>query len=380
VKKNNNKPKFSPTLCLTHNCNLNCLYCYQSHDSKSKMSLQTAKKIIDWLFDNRPPNMRGIEIGFIGGEPLLEFELIKEIVSYTKSKPINEEYVFYATTNGTVLTKDMKKWFIENKEDFILGLSLDGAKETHDYNRSNSFDQIDFDFFVQNWPYQPVKMTLSEYSIPRLAENIKYIHSLGFKEIGGVNLFEGNFDWSSEKYIDILINQLAELVEFYVQNDELALDQMLNKHLDMCETKKHKKQKWCGIGDGAICFDVDGKKYPCPLMTPMTFGKTELSVIETTDFSNVNAFVDPDCYENCYIYPICPNCPGANYLNNKSFKIRDKSKCRIQKLVSIFSADLHAKRIVKNHTKYSNSKLYHTINAIKKIRELLLPEFKEHFI
>jgi len=163
---------FSPSLCVTHDCNLNCIYCYQKHAGNIKMSLDTAKNSIDWIFSNIPTDMNGVEIGFIGGEPLLEFNLIKEIVAYTCSKPQGVKYIFYATTNGTLLTDEMKLWFTAHKDCFVLGLSLDGAKETHDYNRSDSFDKIDIAFFLKNWPKQGVKMTLSEFSLNRLAENV----------------------------------------------------------------------------------------------------------------------------------------------------------------------------------------------------------------
>jgi len=119
----------------------------------------------------------------------------------------------------------MKQWFSEKKDIFKLGLSLDGKKDTHDYNRCNSFDSIDIDFFLNNYPEQGIKMTLSEYSLPHLADDIKYIYSLGFKEIDGVNLAEGAFDWSKDIYIKILMPQLKELVDFYVEND---------KHATMC--------------------------------------------------------------------------------------------------------------------------------------------------
>lgn len=73
------KPRFAPSICVTHNCNLNCLYCYQEHDNKN-MTIETAKSIIDWIFNHIPDYASGgIEFGFIGGEPLLEFDLLKEI-------------------------------------------------------------------------------------------------------------------------------------------------------------------------------------------------------------------------------------------------------------------------------------------------------------
>ena len=372
----NNKMRFSPSLCVTHLCNLDCVYCYQNHDAEKHMSFETAKKCVDWIFTHIPEYATGgVELGFIGGEPLIEFNLLKEIYSYTASAYHDIEHIFYATTNGTLLNDEMKKFFTQHSKDFILGLSLDGTKDTHDANRSNSFDKIDFDFFLKNWSNQGIKMTLSEYSLPHLAENIKFIHSLGFKRINGVNLSEGSFDWSKDEYISILIPQLSELVDFYVENDTLLLNQMFDKKLFGCERKSNEPHKWCGIGTGCVFFDTDGQRYPCSFITPMTFEKAELSDIMKTDFNDETQFIDDDCYKNCYIYPLCPICYGANYMNCKTFKTRDKSKCRINKLIALFTADLHAKRIIKNPKSYNEDTLYDTIEAIKKIRSLYLHEF-----
>jgi radical SAM protein with 4Fe4S-binding SPASM domain len=368
--------RFSPSLCITHDCNLNCVYCYQKHTRGKTMPLAIAKKSIDWIFDNVPSNMNSVEIDFIGGEPLLEFELIKKIVEYTCNKKINYNYIFFAITNGTVLTEEMKLWFSEHKERFWLGLSLDGKKETQDKNRSNSFDKIDFGYFLNNWPEQGVKMTLSEFSLHHLAENIKFIHSLGFRDIGGVNLFEGTFNWDDPKYIRALIPQLKELVSFYLENDTLSLNQMFDKNIHFCEVKNRERKKWCGIGNGTNFFDIDGKMYPCSFITPMTFSEGDIKDILTTDFNDDNNFIDEECFTSCYIYSICPTCSGANYMNNKTFKRRNRVKCKIQKLISLFIADLQAKRIKKHPKMYDDKTLYYTIEAIKKIRNLYLDEFK----
>jgi len=345
------------------------------------MSFETAKRCVDWIFNNIPDYATGgVEVCFIGGEPLLEFELLKEIVSYTCKKYSNIDHIFYATTNGSILTDEMKVWFTAHKKCFVLGLSLDGAKETHDVNRSSSFDSIDIDFFLKNYPLQGIKMTLSDFSLPRLAENIKFIHSLGFASIKGVNLAEGDFDWSNEDYIKILVKQMIELVDFYVENETFTLNQMLDKNIYICEREKHERRKWCGMGTGCVFFDTDGKRYPCSFISPMTFSETELSSILITDFSNDDNFIDEECYNSCYIYPLCPACHGAGYFHYRTFKQRDKSRCRIQKLIALFTADLHAKRIVKNPKLYQENTLYNTIEAIKKIRDLYLPEFDEFLI
>lgn len=370
--------RFSPSLCVTHNCNLNCLYCYQKHDTNNRMSFDVAKKSIDWIFSNAPDDTDGIEVSFIGGEPLLEYELIRKIYDYAHEKYGDEyRYIFYATTNGVLLDDEMKSWFYDHKDTFVLGLSLDGLPDTHNHNRSNSFDKIDKEFFLKTWPFQGIKMTISDYSLLHLADNIIYLHELGFKEIGGVNLFEGEFDWSNEKYIHILIPELKKLVDFYVEHDDLQLDQMMGRRIDVCRDEFDVKRKWCGIGTGTIFFDTDGKRYPCPFVTPMTFSQSELNDIKSTDFESNDNFVDEECFE-CFIHPICPYCPGANYLTQKSFKHRDKSKCRAQKLITVYVADLLGKRLLKNPNSVPKEQVYNTITAIERIRNDFLPEFSEY--
>ena len=369
--------RFTPTICVTQKCNLNCIYCYQKHDSRN-MSLETAKKCIDYIFENIPERYHAVEIDFIGGEPLLCFDLLTQVYDYVNSKNVNIPYVFFATTNGTVLDDEMKKWFTERKDTFVLGLSLDGTPETHNHNRSNSFSKIDIEFFQKNWPFQDVKMTLSEFSLEHLAENIKYLHSLGYKSISGVNLFEGSFDWSQEKFIRIMIPQLEEIVNFYVESDIEYKNQMLDKMLTVCEAPREKR-KYCGIGDGTVFFDVDGIKRPCSFCSLMTFDEKTLEEMSKTDFTNEELFVDDDCFENCYIYPICPNCSGANYMAEHSFKKRNKTKCRIQKLISIFAAELSVRKMIKNPDKYSDTEKSRVLAAAKKIKESFLPEFTEYF-
>ena len=286
---------------------------------------------------------------------------------------------FYASTNGTILSKDMKNWFSQHKNEFVLGLSLDGSREIHNHNRSNSFDLIDIEFFKKNWPNQGIKMTLSDFSLSSLADNIIYLHKLGFKKIDGVNLFEGKFNWNQEQYITEIICQLEKLVDFYVENPGIQLNQMLNRRIELCAMNRKNKKKWCGIGSNMIFFDTDGKRYPCAFTTPMTFSKQDLEMIQKTDFSKDDNFVDEECFNNCYIYPICPTCSGCNYLINKDFKIRDKSKCHINKIIALFIADLQAKRIENGTFSNKNSSiLWYTIESIKQIRKLYLDEYADY--
>ena len=375
-------PKWiTPTICVTHCCQLNCVYCYENNkDSQNRLDFDTAKSIIEGIFQSAAPEVDGIEFCFIGGEPLIEFGLIRRIVEYfsEKKKDYKQKFIFSATTNGALLTDKMKKWFASNTDKIILCLSLDGAKETHDYNRSNSFDLIDFDFFLTNYPDQGVKMTLSEYSLPRLYENIMFIHSLGFKRINGVNLYEGDFDFSDEKYLRILVPQFQKLVDFYSKEENNGLfNQLFDKRLELTQSQLRRNRKNCGMGGSGVRFyDVDGKSYPCVMCTPMTLTDDQLNNLQALDMTDDQLFVDSKCNQSCLIYPICSNCSGSNYKIRGNLATRDYSKCMIKKLEALFCAELMARKILRNRDVCENDTvLYHTIKAIKEIKRLYYPIF-----
>lgn len=125
-------------LQVTQNCNLRCAYCVYSgsyinrvHNNK-RMSLETALKAVEFLAVHSL-NSNEISIGFYGGEPLLEFELIKSVVAYAKQVFVGKTIRFNMTTNGTLLTIDYVKFLYEN--DFALTISLDGPSEIQNKNR-----------------------------------------------------------------------------------------------------------------------------------------------------------------------------------------------------------------------------------------------------
>ena len=341
------------------------------------MSFETGIKCIDWIFDNVPAGKDKIEISFIGGEPLLEYDMLKKLVEYTESHEHSVPYNFFAMTNGTLLNEEMKEWFSERKDCFKLGLSLDGNRDTQNHNRPNSFDRIDIGFFIDNWNPPSVKMTLSEYSLHNLASDIIFLHSKGFA-IHGVNLFEGDFDWSKDEYIKTLVLQFKELVDFYVGNNTLQPCQLFGRSLQNCELLSKQMKKSCGMGHETIFFDVDGQIYPCTFVSPMTFSKKELEGLSEFDLTDASNFNDQYCIDNCYIHPICTCCYAENYKLCGSLNNRNKSKCRIQKLVALFLADLHSKRILKDRNIYDDTTLFYLIESIKKIRSVYLDEFMEY--
>jgi len=97
------------TLCITQQCNLNCGYCY-IEKKNATMSLSTAARIIDFIFSNTPPE-EVIDIGFFGGEPLLHFDLIRDITETVKRNPRFDEYrvVYAMVTNGTIFRDEIAR-------------------------------------------------------------------------------------------------------------------------------------------------------------------------------------------------------------------------------------------------------------------------------
>ena len=141
------------TLTLTNMCNLNCTYCYEFNKSNRKMSFETANSIIDSDFQNGIEKDLFLHFSLFGGEPFLEFDLICKIVDYIEKNYSNyHKYNIDITTNGTLVHGEVQEWLKEHKKAVYCALSLDGTKEMHDTNRSNSFDKIDLDFFLSMYP------------------------------------------------------------------------------------------------------------------------------------------------------------------------------------------------------------------------------------
>lgn len=128
------------TLQLTQNCNFRCKYCIYSEDhnvrqrahSTERMSWEVAKKAVDFLWTHSVDS-KSVNVGFYGGEPLLEFPLIQRVVEYCEERFFGKGLTFTITTNGTLLSDEMIHYF--QAHDISLMISLDGPKEINDQNR-----------------------------------------------------------------------------------------------------------------------------------------------------------------------------------------------------------------------------------------------------
>jgi radical SAM protein with 4Fe4S-binding SPASM domain len=325
---------------------------------------------------NQVEDKATIEFLFFGGEPLLCFDLIKQVVQYVIEIQPKQKCRFFASTNGVLLTDDMKEWFRAKKDIFVLGLSLDGKRESHNYNRSQSYDQIDIGFFKETWPEQNVKMTVSEHTLANYASDVIFLHSLGFG-INGGEICLGNNDWKKSGVTELYAKQLMRLIDYYSNCKESHYNAMFDVDIALCAAKNKLPRKQCGIGDKLFFFDTDGRRYPCTFITPMTFDECTIGSIMNTDFKNSENFTDLNCLRNCYLYPICKRCPAENYLKNKSFKQWNREKCGFTEILALAVSEIETRRIINNPKIYDDTKLYFTIEAIKKIRELYQSKYAD---
>lgn len=355
--------KFNLSIVLTNLCNLSCVYCYENNKSKHRIDVEKCKEIIAEYLNM--DDYEEVEIDFFGGEPFMEFDTIKTVCEWVWSQKWKNKYIFFATTNGVLVHGEIKEWLREHKQYFWVSLSLDGTRESHNKNRSNSFDKIDLAFFKECWPTQTVKMTISKETVDSIYDNITYIHSLGY-DITGTNFAEG-IDWENGKYLSIVSEQLEKLCGFYMEHPEITPVPLINMAIHKCAEERC-KTKWCGCGEHMAAYETDGTKCPCTFFTPMTFDRDTLNSVQNLDFSNKELFVDEDCFNNCYIEPVCNSCYGANLISNGVINKRDRSKCELMKIRAVYSAALRAHKILSEPIDtYENR---HAILAIKKINEL----------
>ncbi len=319
------------TLTLTENCNLSCIYCYEHNKSRRKMGFQTAKRIVDHEFDTFA-GYDGIEFDLFGGEPFLEFDLLKEITEYICQRKGDIPCTVFTSTNGTLIHGEVQEWLKKHRGCFVCGLSLDGTREMHNLNRSGSYDDIDLEFFLEQYPDQDVKMTISQQTLSFLAEGIIDMHKKGFRV--SCNLAY-EIDWSGSENINILNRELSKLIDFYLEKPDIEPCSMLEMGIYNIGSCDSDAVRFCGSGNEMIAYDVTGEAYPCQFFMPLSIGKEKAERSKTLNFPKM--YLPEDCLDekckSCVARPACPNCYGANFASTGSIYKRDDNMCRLTKII-----------------------------------------------
>ena len=321
-------------LCLhvAHTCNLNCEYCFASqgkyHGERALMSFEVGKRALDFLIENSGTR-RNLEVDFFGGEPLMNWDVVKELVSYARvqEKIHNKNFRFTLTTNGMLIDDDVIEF--SNREMSNVVLSLDGRKDVHDrlrvdYMGRGSYDTIvpKFQEFVKRRGGKNYYMrgTFTHKNVD-FTNDIFHMADLGFTELSMEPVVCSPEDASALTQEDLPI-----LYEQY----ELLAKEMIKRKKEgrpftfyhyMLDLKNgpciYKRISGCGSGTEYMAVTPTGDLYPCHqfvgdtkyLLGNIWDGVTNKEV--QNEFKLCNAYARPEC-NDCWAKLYCSGGCAAN--------------------------------------------------------------------
>ncbi len=319
------------SLMVTHGCNLNCVYCFEKHKDIGlrMMCFETAKEILLKEFDLFAKMDKGEEerfaIEFFGGEPLVNFKLIKAIYEWVKTLSLPFPMMFQTTTNGTLFNTEILEWFTAAKDDFRVVVSVDGDELMQNANRGVSTKRIPTDYIVSHWPNSYFKMTVSKETLPSYSQGIIALTRRGYRVPS--SLAEG-VDWDI-KDAETYKAELLKIGTFYLENPQYKVEQPFDLPFDKLLYDSEVPPKNCGVGTNTCIYDTDGRAYPCHLFLPIVHGLEGVEkIMDSIDFTDDRSLIDDECLK-CPIAKLCRTCYGYNQLDRGDVKLRNKTKCKM---------------------------------------------------
>lgn len=321
-------------LCLhvAHTCNLNCTYCFAAqgkyHGERALMSFETGKRALDFLVENSGKR-RNLEVDFFGGEPLMNFEVVKQLVAYARSieDKCGKHFRFTLTTNGVLLDDEVTEF--ANRECHNVVLSLDGRKEVHDrlrktINGKGSYDTIvpKFQKFVKargDKGYY-VRGTFTHNNTD-FTNDIFHMADLGFTELSmePVVCAPGEEYALTEEDLPVLFEQYEILAKEMLRREREGrpftfYHYMLDLTGGPCI---YKRISGCGSGTEYLAVTPWGELYPCHQfvgdpkysMGNIWDGVTNKALQD--EFKLCNAYARPDC-KDCWAKLYCSGGCAAN--------------------------------------------------------------------
>lgn len=321
-------------LCLhvAHTCNLNCSYCFASqgkyHGERALMSFEVGKRALDFLIENSGTR-HNLEVDFFGGEPLMNWNVVKELVAYARvqEKIHNKNFRFTLTTNGVLVDDEVIDFC--NKEMSNVVLSLDGRPEVHDrlrvdYMGRGSYDLIvpKFQEFVKRRGGKNYYMrgTFTHNNID-FTNDIFHMADLGFTELSMEPVVCSPEDASAltQEDLPILFDQYEILAkEMIKRKKEGRPFTFYHYMLDLTHGPCiYKRISGCGSGTEYMAVTPTGELYPCHqfvgdtkyLLGNIWDGVTNKDV--QNEFKLCNAYARPEC-NDCWAKLYCSGGCAAN--------------------------------------------------------------------
>ena len=339
-------------LCLhvAHTCNLTCDYCFAGQGKfdgpDAIMDLEVGKRAIDFLIENSG-DKRNLEVDFFGGEPLINWEVCKDIVKYARSleDKYNKNFRFTLTTNGMLIDDDVIDFC--NKEMYNVVLSLDGRKEIHDKYRTSKDGRGSFDRIVPKFQKLVEKRDGKNYYMRGtftrenldFTEDIFEMVDLGFRELSlePVVTKPGDPNGIREEDLPQIYDEYEKLANFMIEKREEGdpitfYHYMINLENGPCI---YKRVKGCGVGTEYMAVTPQGDLYPCHQFVGNE--KFKLGDIHNgiTNKELREDFIDTDLYkhdecEDCWAKLFCAGgCKANAYNSTGSIKDVYKEGCDI---------------------------------------------------
>ena len=331
------RPTVVKALCLhiAHDCNLACQYCFaeegEYHGKRELMSYEVGRKALDFLVANSG-NRRNLEVDFFGGEPLMNFQVVKDLVAYGRSleETHDKKFRFTLTTNGVLLNDDIMEF--ANKEMGNVVLSIDGRKEVHDRMRpfrkgAGSYDLIvpKFQKFADSRHQEKyyVRGTFTHNNLD-FSKDVLHLADLGFKQIS----VEPVVAQETDSYA-IREEDLPQLME---ESENLALEMVKRHGKENDFNFFHfmndleggpcvaKRLSGCGSGTEYLAVTPTGDLYPCHQFvgnTDFLMGNVDDGVVNTDlrdEFKSCNVYAKDKCRE-CFARFYCSGGCAANSYN-----------------------------------------------------------------
>lgn len=334
IKLDENTPIKALCLHVAHDCNLRCLYCFASKGgfggTRMLMPFDVAKKSIDFLIE-KSGNRHNLEVDFFGGEPLLNFEVVKKTVQYarTKEKKFNKHFRFTITTNGVLL--DTKKINYINKEMDNVVLSLDGRKKINDKMRPTPNNKGSYDLIMPKYKELVSKRGDKDYYLRGtftknnldFSKDIFDIYKNGFEQISVEPVIA-----SEDKRYAIVEQDIPKIKKEYEKVGRKIIK--LNKKgkfinffhfmIDLNEGPcVIKKIKGCGCGSEYLAVTPEGDLYPCHQFVGQNnwkMGNIHDNTVDKTikdKFLNLNIYSKDEC-KTCWAKFYCSGGCNANNL------------------------------------------------------------------
>lgn len=323
-------------LCLhvAHTCNLDCDYCFASqgkyHGERALMSFEVGRRAIDFLIENSG-GRHNLEVDFFGGEPLMNFDVVKRIVAYAREREreCGKHFRFTLTTNGMLVDDDVIE-FSDREMDNVV-MSLDGRKEVNDRFRKTSGGVGSFDIIVPKFlkfaaargerDYY-IRGTFTHYN-PDFMKDIEVMLDLGFDRLSmePVVAAPDSPCALTEEDKAVVCRQYELLAEKMIERRRsgtpfVFYHYMLDLEHGPCI---YKRVSGCGSGTEYLAVTPTGDLYPCHqfvgeerfLMGNVFDGLTADGEKVRAEFKRCNAYSKPEC-DDCWARLYCSGGCAAN--------------------------------------------------------------------